>query len=236
MRLVASACLAGLALASSANGAALLAWDFGTSNGNVATSAATGVDATMQASTLSRGAGMPAFASGFEPTRGSFTTTDSGAAPGTLSAAVTRNSYFQFSAAPQSGIKMSLSSIDFVAWQQNAHASATIGLQYSLDGFASAGVDAGSVTSINDGWSGTQKSIDVSAVSALQDVTQSVSFRLYYYGFGGWEQQGLGQISGANTDLTVIGTSAAVPEPVGPTVLGLSAMAMLLRRRNTPPQ
>ncbi len=221
---------AGMGFASYANAAALLQWDFGSSNGNVATSDATTVDSSMQASTLSRGAGMPMAPCTFMPGYGSFTT-DTSAAPGTLGGAVTANAYYEFGAAPQSGMKMSLSSVGFAGWQQNTHAGATIAVQYSLDGFTTAGVDVGSASGIHDGWAGAQYSVDLSGVAALQDATQSVTFRLYYYGFGGWEQRGLGQINGANADLSVDGVTAAVPEPLSIGIFGLAGLALMGRRR-----
>lgn len=219
-----------LGIAGSAQAAALLQWDFGTSNGNVATAAATTVDAGMQGSTLSRGSNMPAAACGFQPTRGSFTTETSYSA-GTLAAAVTNNAYYQFVVAPQAGQKMSLSSVDFAGYQQNTHAGATIEVLYSLDGFATAGTSVGSVSNISENWSGAPYSVSTVSVPALQNVENAVTFRLYFFGFGPWEQRGLGQISGSNVDLGLSGTVAAVPEPAILGMMGAASSMLLVRRR-----
>jgi len=101
-------------------------------------------------------------------------------------------------------------------------------VQYSLDGFATAGVTAGSQNPVSDAWAGSAYSVDLSDDAPLQNVSTPVAFRLYYHGFGGWEDRGLGQISGNNTDLALQGTVAVIPEPASTGLIGLAAL--LLRR------
>jgi MYXO-CTERM domain-containing protein len=148
-----------------------------------------------------------------------------------LAAAITANKYYQLIAAPTSGNAMSLSSLSVVLFQQNTHTSATADLQYSLDGFATAGVDLGSVSPIHDGWTGSAQNWDLSGVSALQNASNSVTFRVYCYGFAGYEDQGLGQIPGNNNDVLLSGTVGLVPEPAAMGSLALCGLAVLRRRR-----
>jgi hypothetical protein len=125
----------------------LLVWDFTAAGGNAATdgnAASVGSTTTaygIQPGTIIRGTGSPAAALQTAQGRGAMNMNSSTSwTATTLSAAKTAGSYFQFAVAPFSGNQFSLSSIAFVTYQQNSHAAATVVLEYSINGFATAGV------------------------------------------------------------------------------------------------
>jgi hypothetical protein len=136
----------------------------------------------------------------------------------TLAAAKTAGSFFQFAVAPVSGDQCSLSSIALVTYQQNTHATATVVLEYSTNGFATAGVAVATNNPVSDGWNGNSKTVSLSGISALQNITSTVTFRIWGYGFGAFEDKGLGQVPGNNADVAVIGT---VTFPLAPVSISL---------------
>jgi hypothetical protein len=198
------------------NYGALVAWDFFAASGNAATDgSAASVGSTynaggVQAGTLTRGAGLPASPLQAYPGLGAMNTLDWTDA--NLAAAKADGSYFQFTVAPLSGSTLSLSSLSYVAYQQNAHSTATIVVEYSTNGFATSGIPVGTNSSIQSGWEGNPNTIALSAIGALQNVAVPMSFRLWGYGFGGYEDKGLGEVAGDNLDLAVFGTAAS-PKP-----------------------
>ena len=113
--------------------------------------------------------------------------------------------YYQFTVQGLPGAAVSLSSLSLATYQQNAHATATIVVEYSLNGFATAGTTVGTLTNIHTGWTGAVSVIDVSTIPALQNVTGTITFRLCGFGFTAYEDKGLGQISGSNGDVIVNG-------------------------------
>jgi hypothetical protein len=124
----------------------------------------------------------------------------------TLAGAKTANSYFQFSVVPVTQNRISLASLEITAYQQNVHAGATVVVEYSTNGFLTAGVAIGTNNAVGIGWNGSGYSIALSNISALQNVTNPITFRLWGYGFSGYEDKGLGQIVGNNDDVLVVGT------------------------------
>lgn len=191
--------------------APLLAWDFAGGAGNEASVAATSVDANLNSSNVTRGAGINAASlpNGFSSTN--YT------ASGTLSNAVTNNQYFQFTLNPKAGYQASLSTLDANLRRSSTGPNA-YQWKYSLDGFATAGVDIGSPVSFtNAATTGVaQTQIDLSGISALQNIStvNTVTFRLYPYGAsatGGTFAFGL-PTTPVN-DIAITGTTAAAPTP-----------------------
>ena len=133
----------------------------------------------------------------------------------TLAAAKTAGNFFQFAVAPASGNQCSLSSIAFVTYQQNPHATATVVLEYSTNGFATAGVAVATNNPVSNDWNGATNTVSLSGISALQNITNTVTFRIWGYGFGAYEDKGLGQVPGNNPDVVVVGT---VTFPAAPSV------------------
>jgi len=198
----------------------LLVWDFTAAGGNAATdgnAASAGSTTTangIQAATLIRGSGSPAAALQAVQARGAMNM-NSGTSwtATTLAAAKTAGNYFQFAVAPVSGDQFSLSSIAFVTYQQNPHAAATAVLEYSTNGFATAGVAVATNNPVSNDWNGTTNTVSLSGISVLQNITNTVTFRIWGYGFGPFEDKGLGQVPGNNPDLDVVGT-VKFPSPV----------------------
>jgi hypothetical protein len=187
----------------------LLTWDFTAIGGTAANdgsevSALSSTDAiAMEPSSLTRGAGttnsvlQTYLGKGAMNTRAWATTS--------LAAAKTANSYIQFTVQGLPGAAVSLNSLSIVAYQQNTHATATIVVEYSLDGFTTPGITAGTITSIHTGWTGAVSNIDLSMLPDLQNAAGTITFRLWGYGFGAYEDKGLGQIPGSNGDVIVNG-------------------------------
>ncbi|MEO6254082.1 MAG: T9SS type A sorting domain-containing protein [Ferruginibacter sp.] len=185
--------------------AQIAAWDFNTLLGNEVTVAATTLNANLAATSVSRGAGLnaSALANSFSSTN--FT------ASGTFADAVTNNKYVQFTIAANSSFKTSLSTLD-VNFRRSSTGPNTFQWQYSLDGFATAGVNIGSAISYTLTTTGgdAQTQINLSAIPALQNVANPtvITFRLYGYGataVGG--TFALGRLTG--NDLAIGGTVVA---------------------------
>jgi hypothetical protein len=95
--------------------------------------------------------------------------------------------------------------LSFVAYQQNDSSAAMV-VEYSTNGFATAGVALCTNSPIHAAWTGSTNAVTLSGISALQNVAGTVTFRLWGYGFGAWQDKGLGQVEGNNDDVAVIGT------------------------------
>jgi hypothetical protein len=191
----------------------LLVWDFTAAGGNAASdgNAASVVSTTtangIQAGVITRGAGSPADALQAYLGRGAMNMNSSTSwTAATLAAAKTAGSYFQFVAAPVSGDQCSLSSVAYATYQQTPHATATVVLEYSTNGFATAGIAVATNNPVSDGWNGATQTVSLSGISALQNITNAVTFRIWGYGFGAYEDKGLGEIAGNNPDVAVVGT------------------------------
>jgi hypothetical protein len=196
----------------------LLAWDFlaaggsAAADGSEATVAATYNTYGVQSSTLSRGAGSPAGVLYFNHGAGALNMNSANSWTGTnLAAAKAAGSYFQFTVAPNAGDQLSLSSLAYAAYQQNTHATATIVTEYSTNGFATAGVAINTNNLIQGGWSGGTNVISLAGMTALQNLTTAVTFRFWGYGFNGYEDKGLGEVTGNNDDVSLVGTVTFPP-------------------------
>jgi hypothetical protein len=196
----------------------LVAWDFlaaggnAASDGNVASVGSTHNAYGVQTSVLTRGAGSPAAALQYNSGLGAMNMNSANSWTATnLAGAHAAGSYFQFTVSPVNGNQISLASLEFAAYSQNAHATAAIVVEYSTNGFAAAGIPVCTNTVTSSGWQGATNLATLAGISALQNVSGPISFRLWGYGFGGYEDKGLGEISGNNLDVALQGVVTLPP-------------------------
>jgi len=189
-------------------------WDFNGFSGDEV-SAAGSMLANMEASTLTRGGGLNATGNGDRFCANNFADT--------LANAITDSDYFTFTLEASSSYSFSLSSMVF-NWQASGTGPQSFALFSSVTGFT----DSDAL----DDWvgvgNGVTETADLSGVSALQGVSGPIEFRVYGYGASG--TGGTGGFEGSGDDIIVNGT-VAIPEPATMSLLGLGALAMVLRRK-----
>ncbi len=147
--------------------------------------------------------------------------------PTSFSSPVTASTrYIQFTLAPESGTTISLSSITLDAAKGGTSSTRSFRLGYSTDGFTTAtdlgGADFGSTPGA---WAFGNFSFDVSAITALQTTSNTVTFRLF------------GKVPGDNTQIgydNITINGSVVPEPASLALLGLGGLGLIGRRRNRP--
>jgi hypothetical protein len=212
-------------LSGNINAGGLLTWNFsgsGLTNGLSATAASTFRRTGVQAATLVRGAGFPARSVDFFNDCGAIASgadsTGAGPTATTLAGAKTNGAYLQFTIAPAPGYRLVMSELRLAPWQQATTTTPTVTVEYSLDGFATAGIGLGSVTTGSSAWDGTPRSIALGGVAALQQATGPVTIRLWFHAFGQWQALGLGQISGDNVDLGIFGSVTPVAANTAPAI------------------
>ena len=186
----------------------LNAWN---TNGNSGITAdgwqATTVAANMQTGQLSRGAGLTAtsLANGFAA---------SGWDVASLEASKTEGTYFEFYVEPSAGFLLNLSGVQFNTRRSGTGPNA-LQLSYSTNGvdFTDVGSAITGYTNTTDGFA--HPTIDLSTVTALQDVGGRVTFRLY--GWGASASTGtlsIGRTGAESNDLTITGTTISAGGPV----------------------
>jgi hypothetical protein len=198
----------------------LLSWDFLAAGGNAATDGSesnvvsTTIAYGMQTSTIIRGADTPASALYYNLGLGAINSHSAAGWTGAnLAAAVQAGSYYQFEVGTVSGDQFSLSSVSYVNYQQNTTNASTVVLEYSTNGFDSAGIALATNNPINGNWNGTTNTVSLAGISALQNTTNFITFRIYGYGFTSYNDHGLGEVVGDNPDVAVAGS---VFYPVAP--------------------
>ncbi|HTL09965.1 MAG TPA: lamin tail domain-containing protein, partial [Chitinophagaceae bacterium] len=158
--------------------AQLLTWNLNGAAGNEATISASTHNANISNSALSRGAGV---------TASSLANAFSGSGWNVASAAlaISGAKYYQFTVQPGTGYLVSISSLD-AYFRRSGTGPNAFQWQYSLDGFATAGVDIGSPISytLTTSNGDAQPTISLSGIAALQNIpaTTTVTFRLYGWG------------------------------------------------------
>lgn len=95
--------------------------------------------------------------------------------------AVTNDEYFEYTISPKAGYKVSLSTLDATIRRSGSTAPNSYIWKYSTDGttYTEIGTDI-SYTGTSEG--GTQPQIDLSGISALQNISSIIYFRLYAWG------------------------------------------------------
>jgi len=158
----------------------LLAWQFGTpaSSGSESTYAATTVVSGLATSNLSRGPGVASTALGRAYAANGWSSVTN-----TKANAITTNQYIQFTVAPVTGKTVTLTALDARLRRSGASAPNAYVWRYSTNGtsFTDIGSDV-SFTSTVDGVDQTQ--IDLSSITALQNVPfgTTLTFRIYAWG------------------------------------------------------
>lgn len=204
----------------------IIAWNTNGQDGDEASFAAQTLDSNLAATTLTRGAGISASGLSNSFNSNSFDSSN-------LSDAITANEYLTFSVTPNSGYQVSLSTLD-VSFRRSSTGPNAFQWVYSLDSFATEGVNIGSeISYTSTTTNGTdQTQINLSGISALQSITGTAMFRLYAYGASG--TSGSFAIGRAGSDLAIGGSLTAVPEPsTYAAILGMITLAsvMTVRRR-----
>jgi hypothetical protein len=193
--------------------AQLAAWETDGLAGNEATFAATTSAANLTIGDLTRGAGLnpTALANAFSSSN--FLNTG-------LAGAQSGNKYLQFSITAVAGWQVSLSTLD-ANFRRSGTGPDAFQWQYSFDGFATAGVNAGAeISYTTTPTSGAaQAQIDLGAIPALQNVPAgtTITFRLFGWGASGTGGTfAIGRLAG--DDLAIGGTV----EPSGGPTCGIT--------------
>ncbi len=148
-----------------------------------------------------------------------------------LATATSNNDYYTLTLSAASGYKISYSSIDLNLTRGATSATAFV-WQYQINGTGGF-TSIGSPIDISGATSKTPYSIDLSGVSALQDVTGTVEFRIYAWGATTNSSLFFGASTGS-TDYSALnfnGTIAPVPEPSTLGLMGVGAAFLVLRRK-----
>ena len=156
----------------------VLAWNLNGALGNEASIAASTKDANLNSSSLTRGAGVTAtaLANAFS---------GSGWNVATETDAVNGNKYFQFTITASPTYKVSLSTLD-VFFRRSSTGPNTFQWKYSLDGFATAGINVGgnisyTLTTTNGD---AQAQLNLSSIPGLQDAVNPTTITIRLYGWG----------------------------------------------------
>lgn len=218
--------LAMLAMGCGAQGqTALLTWDVNAIN----------------ASTTPTFAGTPAaHISGGNLTLGSGTTASSAANTfggsgfnqTSFASAITANDYISVTITPSAGYSISISGIDYLPGKASAGTvTFAADLTSSKTGYTSSNsLDSYSFTS----GSAALRSITLSGIPSLQNITSSIEFRLYGYVVSGAATDTFRIRNLTGNDLVISGTVSAIPEPsTYAAMLGVVALTgvMIHRRR-----
>jgi hypothetical protein len=122
----------------------------------------------------------------------------------TIAQAQSMNQYYQFTVSAAAGHTLSLSALGFAAWAQLASSSFAAGLAYSSDGVDFTTVPlSGSLASASAGASGSVTA-SLSGISALQNTSATITFRIYLIGAVAYQDTGIGQTK-STSDLFVNG-------------------------------
>lgn len=149
--------------------------------------------------------------------------------------AVTDNDYISFSLAPQAGYSLAITALDFnVRLPQAAWDAGNARYQWQYKVGEGSFVNLGTAQALTGTYNtngATQPTLDLSGLTALQNITETVEFRLYAWNTSG--QFVFGRLAG--DDLALSGSVSAVPEPARPLLLFLGTLTLLGRRRRPSP-
>ncbi len=151
-----------------------------------------------------------------------------------LAAAVTANDYYTLTLQAAPGNNLSFSTINMNITRGAASATTFI-WEYQIGG--SGGFTAiGTSTDISGAIAKTPYSVDLSGVSALQNVTGSVELRFYAWGASSSSSSmffGATTATGDYSALNFVGTVTSVPEPATWALLGFGGMVGFFFRRRS---
>jgi hypothetical protein len=156
---------------------------------------------------------------------------------GTLDDAIRENEFYQLSITPKTGASLSLASFD-LNYRRSGNGPTGGQLQYSLDGFSTAGTAISDLAFSGSDTNGVkQPTINLSGVSSLQNINDStVTFRLYLFGATTASGTGaIGRLAGDDLALdgTVVSSVVDVPEPTSVALVGVAGLLLAARRRKT---
>lgn len=184
--------------------------------GNEASLNSTTTDPNLNVSQLTRGGGINPSTLANSFNSANFTLN------GTFANAVANGDFLQFTVSPKSGFKVSLSTLN-ANFRRSGTGPNMFQYQYSLDGFATAGINIGSAITFTDTDTDgvAQPQIDLSSIPALQNVAfpKVITFRLY--GWGATSAAGtfaIGRVAG--NDLAIGGMTSVVTTAASATVSG----------------
>jgi|GEM_PF-1036768 len=183
----------------------LAIWEFYGAVGNETTSAPISTSSRITVSALTRGAGFTPSTSDWAATMRAnhFASEPTDHVYGTnLTQAISKKQYYEFSVKPNTGEKLSLTKLEFLTFFQNAKGN--VGITYSVDGtnFDHQLLPTNSTINTTTSWI-----MDLTQEQALQNVRDSIVFRIYLFGLGAYEISALGGSSGS--DLTLTGLLSA---------------------------
>jgi uncharacterized protein YjdB len=193
----------------------ILAWDYNGLDGSQTTVNSTTTNANLNFSTISRGSGLSIPAAGGNRFPGTFDAIGYSTGANSLSSAITAQQYFQFTISAKAGYGFSLSTLDANFLRSSVNAPSNFQWQYSLDGFASAGINIGSTINYTGNFNGgqtngtAQTQINLSGIPALQNLSATtVTIRIYGWSAGSAASTfGLGLLTG--NDLAIGGAVVA---------------------------
>lgn len=182
----------------------IVSWEMNTNAGNEATFNATTLNANLNTVTLSRGSGLSTSALANSFSSNNFTV------GGIQSDAETNGDYLEFQISAMVGYEVSMSTLD-ANFRRSSTGPDSFLWKYSTDGvnFTDIGTTISYTSTATNGTAQTQ--IDLSAITALQDVDfgTTVTFRLYGWGASGSTGSfAIGRLTG--DDLSFGGTVSAV--------------------------
>ncbi|MDQ8181424.1 sugar-binding protein [Pelagicoccus sp. SDUM812005] len=197
-------------------------FDFATYAGTENTATATTANSGATVTDLTRGAGA-AGRTNYGNELGGFNTAATSFTKATLQEAISADNYFEFTVSPLEGYAFDIEEVFYSAFAQANGTNPgdfSIEVEYSLDGFATAGTslggNSGVVAQTIGGLLGNPFSLQTAGEAALQGVTAPVTFRIYGYKGAGYTSKGIGFDAG--DDLAIRGTvtelNPAVPEVI----------------------
>jgi hypothetical protein len=195
--------------ASTATTVQMAAYNFAGTDGTEASEAPSTTANNVSAGAVTRGSGLTASNQGSSVFGNSIASVPSSGAGNTygsdLAGAIAKNQYYQFTLTAAAGHTLSFASLSFAAWAQNGESTFGAGLQYSTDGVHFTTVPlTGALGGASPGAPRIAQA-DLSGQGALQNVSGTVTFRIYLFGVGAYEDSGLGQTQ-SNSDLSVLGS------------------------------
>jgi hypothetical protein len=137
--------------------------------------------------------------------------------------------YIDFAVTPTPGNTMSISTLDAGVVIQNP---SELDILYSTDGNFADAVTAATLPTAGS-WTGTFTSIDLSGVSALQNIPSTQTTTIYLdFATSAYNDRGINQKSSSDGyALDITGTVTAAPEPASIGLLSIGAVGLLGRRR-----
>ncbi len=189
--------------------AQVAAWDVSGVSASDTPLGASSLGTNIASATLALGSGVNASSAADTFGASGFTETS-------LANALLNADYLSFTITPTAGFKLSISSVSFTTGVSTAVTNFNANLFSSSTGFTSSdslySYSFATTTAAN-------QSVTLSGISALQDVTTSIEFRLYgYRDISGTSTYRIRNLTGS--DLIINGTVTAVPEPSAYALLG----------------